>query len=511
LGTTSLGDAYTTANTVPNVLFEVVAGGGLAVALVPLLAGHLAVGHREQAGEIASGLATWTVTALMPVAVAVAVFAGPIAGLFLPGGQDSATRELAATLLVAFAPQIPMYGIGLVLSGTLQADRRFFWPAFAPLLSSVAVIGVLTVFARLVGGGDLDPEAVPGGAVQLLGWGTTAGVAVLTLPLAWPVARAGLRLRWTFRLPPGVARRALGLAGAGMGALLAQQVSVVVVMWLANTRGGVGALPTYSYAQAIYALPYAVLAIPLVTAAFPHLVAHADRSDLRAHRATAAATNRAVLVCGAMGAAALAAVAPAVERVFTGIDRSGAVIGLADALGWFAPGLIGFALMAQLSRVLYSLGRPRQAVAWSALGWLVVAAASAVAVLVWTGSGPDSPAALRGLGAGSTIGMTTAALGLGVALRRAAGPAVLAGLARTGSVAALAAVAGAAAGRWAASAVVGIGAGGPATAALAHAPGWSAAGAGVIGALVAVSIVVAALWLADRSSPVALVRQVAGR
>jgi putative peptidoglycan lipid II flippase len=510
VGSTALGDAYTAANTIPNVLFEVVAGGGLAVALVPLLAGSLASGRREQAARTASGLATWTLAVLVPLAVAVAVCADPIVSLLMSGPGDAATRHVAARLLVTFAPQIPLYGIGLVLAGTLQADRRFFWPACAPLLSSLTVIGVYGVFGQLTGSGHGDPAAVSEGAIAWLGWGTTAGVAVLTVPLIIPVIRGGLPLRPTFRVDPGIARRSLGLAGAGMGALIAQQVSVVAVMWLALARGGIGALPTYSYTQAIYVLPYAVLVIPLVTAAFPHVAAYADQSDDAALRATAAATGRAVGALAVLGAAVLIAAAPAVERVFSSIDLSGRVVGLAEALTWFAPGLVGFALVAHATRILYTVRRARVAVGWSAAGWLGVAVAGTVAVFAWTSHGPDSVGVLRGLGAGSSIGMTMAATGLVLALRRAVGAGAVAGLGRTLTGGVVAATLGAIAGR-AAAAAVAVRLGGPRRVpsvgadgllsgdGLAGVDAWAALAGGAVGAVVAAVIVGGAAVAADKS------------
>jgi putative peptidoglycan lipid II flippase len=507
IGSTALGDAYTAANTIPNVLFEVVAGGGLAVALVPLLAGPLASGRREDAARTASALGTWTMAVLVPVAVVVALLAEPIVGLFLSGPDEAATRQAAATLLATFAPQIPLYGIGLVLAGTLQADKRFFWPAAAPLLSSVTVIAVYWVFGQVTGPQRGDPAALSSGALAWLGWGTTAGVAVLTLPLLIPALRAGLRLRPTWRIDRQIARRALGLAAAGMGALVAQQVSVVVVMWLALARGGVGALPTYSYTQAIYVLPYAVLAIPLVTAAFPRLAEHGDRLDSHALASTAAVTGRAVGVAGLLGAAALIAVAPAVERVFSAIDLSGRVVGLAEALTWFAPGLVGFCLMAHTTRVLYTVGRPRLAVAWAGAGWLAVAAVSGLGVLVWTAGGPDSVGTMRGLGFGSTVGLTMAATGLIFAVRRAASPAAVAGLWRLLGLGVLAAAVGAVIGR-AAGAAVATGLGGNGLPAwnrlldpdvLGGVDPWTSLAGGVAGALVAAALVAAAAARADKT------------
>ena len=56
-------------------------------------------------------------------------------------------------MLRVFAPQLPLYGIGIVLTGVLQAHRRFAWPVIAPLLSSLTVIAVYLAFAAAEGRG----------------------------------------------------------------------------------------------------------------------------------------------------------------------------------------------------------------------------------------------------------------------------------------------------------------------------------------------------------------------
>jgi putative peptidoglycan lipid II flippase len=240
------------------------------------------------------------------------------------------------------------------------------------------------------------------------------------------MARAGVRLRPTYRFLPGTARKAAGLAGAGIGALLAQQVAVLTVVYLAGNRGGPGTLPTYHYAQAVYLLPYAVLAVPLATAAFPHLAHAAARKDHAALIEGTAGTTRAVFAVSALGAAVLVAAAPGVEQLFAAIDP-GTVDGLARTLTLFAPGLVGFGLMAHLQRVLYAAGRPKVAVGASALGWLVMAGVAAVLA---------GMPVLQALGLGSMVGMSVAGLGLVAGTGWAVGPGSLAGLART-AVAAL--------------------------------------------------------------------------
>ena len=484
VGAGEVGDAYASANIVPNVLFEVVAGGALASVAVPLLAGPLARGRRDDVDRIASALLGWTLAALVPLGVALALLARPVAEALLraDGGPQV---ELAASFLVLFSAQVPLYGVSVVLAGVLQAHRRFLWPALVPLLSSLVVIPVYLVHGRLVGA-DVDPTALDAGDVAWLGWGTTAGVVVLALPLLVPVHRAGVRLRPPLRFPPGVAARARALAGAGIGALLAQQASVLSVVAVANGEGSAGTYVVVTSMQAVYLLPYAVLAFPLATAAYPRLAERAATGDTAGFADLASATTRAVLAAAAVGAVALVAAAPAVEQAFAAI-AAGDMTGMADGLAVMALGLLGFALVLHLSRALYSLDRGRAAVVATAAGWAVVGLAAWGLGALWTGAAPDQPRTLLAVGAATALGMTVAGAGLLVGLARGAGRAAVAGVPRTLVVLLAAGAAAAWVGRLAVDGVLG------------------AAGTGLVGAVLAalaggvvvLLVLLAALRVAD--------------
>jgi putative peptidoglycan lipid II flippase len=484
VGADAFGNAYTSANTLPNVLFEVVAGGALAGAVVPLIAAPLARAMRRDVDRTASALLGWALAVLVPLAVAVALAARPLVGLFMQGRAD-AEVDVAATFLATFAPQIPLYGVGLVLTGVLQAQRRFLAAALAPVLNSAVVIAVFIAFGRLVPGTKDDPAAVADAAVALLGWGTTAGVAMMSLPLLWPVHRTGVRLRPTLTFPDGVASRARSLALAGIGALIAQQVSVLAALSMANAHGGRGTWPVFISTQAVYLLPYAVLAFPLATATLPRLAERAATGDTAGFAALTSRTTRAVLLVTGVGAAVLVAAAPAVEQVFVPIAE-GSVAGMGGGLTAMAPGLLGFALILHLSRALYSLHRGRTAVTATAAGWLVVGAATVLVVPALTDGGRDQVATLRGLGIASAVGMTVAGVGLVLGVVRAAGAPAVAGVARTAGVVTLGGAAGAWAGRLATTTI-----------------GYDSTGralvAGVVGALVVALAVIALAWALDRS------------
>jgi len=456
VGNGPVTESFNAANTLPNVLFEVAAGGALAGAVVPLLAGPLSRGTftsegiaegKEQASRSASALLGWTLVVLVPLAVLMALLARPIAGLLdLP---DPALTDLAARFLRVFAVQVPLYGLAVVLGGILQAHRRFFWPAFAPLVSSLVVIVVYAGFWAQAKPHQQDLTEISARALDWLAWGMTAGVAFLMLPLLVPVWRTGLRLRPTLRFPAGEGRRAARLAFAGVGALVAQQLSALVVLRVAAAAG---AYTVYLYAQQVYLLPYAVLAFPIATSAFPYFAEHVAAKRLDALRALVARTTHSLLLVTAVGVAALIAAAPLVEGVFD-LVVVGDADGLTEALTWMAPGLVGYALILHLSRVLYSVDHGRAAVITTAAGWVVLAIAAVVLpALTGVVDGPDGTRRVQDtltlLGVATTFGMAVAGLGLLLAVRRHLGRDALHGVWRILGVLAIAAAAGATAGRW---------------------------------------------------------------
>ncbi|MCF6475103.1 virulence factor MviN, partial [Nonomuraea sp. MG754425] len=402
VGTNCLGAAYMTANQIPNIIFEVVAGGALAGMVVPVLAGAADRGARERAGWIGSALLTWVLIVLVPVGALLALFAGPITGLLFGGAASGcdvgAVSAVAARMLVVFAPQVPLYGVAVVLYGVLQSHKRFTGPALAPLVSSIVVIVAYLLFVPL-SGDKSDPAELPGPAELALSLGTSLGVLALVLTVIGPVARLGLRWRPTLRFPDGVAGKVGRLALAGVAGLLAQQAAMIVVLVLSNKAIGDAAIVIYNYAWAIYLVPYAVLAVPIATSAFPRLAAQAG--DPEAFAALAARTTRAVVLVSGLAAGVLAAASGPGAAVFLAIKSEVPSGQLAAAIALFSPGLVGYGLMAHLTRVLYAAGRGRAVAVGTVAGWCVVMVAQIVFVFVLPGEWK-----IGGMALGMSVGMS---------------------------------------------------------------------------------------------------------
>ena len=345
-------------------------------------------------------------------------------------------------MLRVFAPQLPLYGVGIVLTGVLQAHRRFAWPVIAPLLSSVTVIAVYLGFTAVEG--QLATVAHVGrGGELLLSGGTTLGVVVLSLSLLIPLRRLRLPLRPGFRFPAEARARVGALAVAGVVTVAAQQIALMVA--LNQVSYGSKANPgIYTFAQTIYFLPWSVLAVPLAVAAYPTLATARAAGDERTYRETLAPAVRGVVLFSLLGAAALVGTAGPVAHFFFAPDVAGPA---AAAIAGFAPGLLGYGLFAVLTRALYARGETRSATVATAVGWLTV---PVLAVLL----GRLLPLADRVLAVAlaTSAGMLVLGALLIAAVLRTAGRAALAGVGRAGAAgllaAAVAGLGGAVTSRW---------------------------------------------------------------
>ena len=433
VGDTCLGDVYNAANALPNVLFEVVAGGVLAGVVVPVVARHAGAGRRDEAGRTVSALLTWTLLVLSGAAVAALLGAGAYARAYAKA-DCAGSADVLAALLVMFVPQVWFYGLAVVCAGVLQAHGRFLAAAAGPLVSSLVVISGYVLFARLAApGAPVDLARLDRPALLALGLGTTAGVVALSLCTAVPLVRTGLRLRPSLRFAAGDARVIASIAGAGVAGLVLQQVSVLVISWSAQRSPDPGALTRFTWANAVYLLPYAVLAAPLLQLVFPRLAAASERDHERDGEEVVGLLRTyapALVALAWLGAALLAATAVPVARVFVLGPGSGRTEALAGPVAAFAPAVVGFALLGLASRTLLAAHAALPAGITTAVAWgSVTVAALGLRVLV-----PTS-ALVTALAAAVSAGMALGAvLGWALLVRRLPSrvdgllPALLAGL-----------------------------------------------------------------------------------
>ena len=435
VGAGCLGTAYVTANQVPNLLYELVLGGALTSAMVPVLARAAARAGEDPAekarvGQITSALLTWSVIILVPLTLAIVAAAGPIASLLNPSNPNahcvhSQVVATTTTMLQVFAPQALLYGLSVVLYGLLQSYRRFVAPSLGPGISSLVLISSYLAFMHLDRG--LPLASMPATAELVLSAGTTLGIAVLVVVALLPTWRLHLRFRPGVRFPPGVGRRAGGLALVGFGELVAIDLANVVAIALANGRGKTGAIVLFNYGSQVFSTISAILAMAIVVSAFPVLSAREGPEFDR----TSAGSTRAVLLLSWLGTAVVVAIAiPAAHVLAKQPDQ---VSQLMWAFVMFAPGIAGTAVIANLSRVMFVIRRLKIAAVALVGSWAVVVVADVVlAELAPPGLVPAA------LALGNTIGQTVVAIPLVFVTRRICGPAAVQG-ARHAALAGLAA------------------------------------------------------------------------
>jgi putative peptidoglycan lipid II flippase len=330
-------------------------------------------------------------------------------------------------LLVIFAPQVFLYGVSVVLFGLLQAYRKFTGPALAPVIANLVLITTYLVFIPL--GGGLPFGRTPQVAELALGLGTTINVAALVLVPAVPAWRLKLKIRPRLKFPPGIAKRAGGLALVGVIELVAQDVLNVVVIAVANGHGDTGALVLVNYTQQVFNAVYGALAISIVTSVFPVLSA----SDGKTFDRTSAGSTRGVVLVSWLGTALTAAVALDAAHVLA--KQPDQVPQLITAFALTAPAVAGMGVVANLSRVMFVLGKLRAAaIALTAMSVVALALDASVPLLL------PPRFVVAAIAAATTIACTAVAIPTVRAVRRMRGPDAVAGLGRanlTGIVAAV--------------------------------------------------------------------------
>ena len=435
VGASCLGTAYVTANQVPDLLYQLILGGALSSAMIPVLARSAERAARDSAekawvGRVTSALLTWTFIIVVPLCLVIVATAGPIASLLNPSNPNAhcAHADVVAVtsdMLQVFAPQALLYGLSVVLYGLLQSYRRFAAPSIGPGISSLVLISCYLAFVPLNGGHSL--AQLPLTAELVLSVGTTLGIAALVVVAIPPIWRLHLRFRPVLRFPPGVARRAGGLALVGVIELIAIDIASVVSIELANGYGKTGAIVIFNYGSQVLGSLTAILAVSIVVSAFPVLSAR----DGPEFDKTCAGSTRGVLLMSWLGTAVMAGIAVPAAHVLA--KQPDQVPQLIEAFALFAPGIAGTAVIANLSRVMFVIGRLKVAAAATAGSWLVAIVAYLVLV-------PLVPAGLvvAALALGTTIGQTVVAIPLVFVTRKICGPAAVQG-ARHAALAGLAA------------------------------------------------------------------------
>ncbi|MBW3580583.1 MAG: hypothetical protein KY431_06055 [Actinobacteria bacterium] len=402
LGTTFLGNTFQSANTVPNVIFELFAAGTLQAVMIPSLVERFDRGDPAGAEHLAGSVLGLALAGLGALAVAGMLGAPWLMRALVAGVESAEVRaaevRLGTVLLWCFLPQVVLYAAGMVATAILQARGRFAAPVVAPIANNLVVVGMCGLFWVLLDGRrpGLDLSTAQ---TLVLGVGTSLGVLALSAIPVVAAIRSGTALRPRLDLGDPDVRRVLRLGGWAGCYTAGTQVLVAVMLVLANAvEGGVVA---YQVAFTVFLVPHALLALPVLTTLFPVLARHVGSGDVVAYARAVGAGLQVILFLALPAAVAMAALSQPLARLLLFGESRGDTAVVAATLVAFAPGLVGYGSFAFLTRALYALGDARR-VALVHLG-VVAGAAMAMAAAAGAVSAAGRVAALAAAHSGAYL------------------------------------------------------------------------------------------------------------
>lgn len=273
IGMSLLSSSYQVANNLPNMLYELVMGGMLVTAFLPVYMGVRREQGREASNEYVGNLLGILLLLLGGISVLGTVFAPGFIWTqsFLSG--DGGSMDTAAFMFRFFAIQILFYGLGSVFSGVLNAHRDYFWSTFAPVLNNVIVI------ASFMGFAPVSAQFGEQAGIILIAVGTTLGVFVQMACQIPALGKHGVHPHIHIDFKDPALRQTIAL---GIPTLLA-----TVCMFVSTSITNAAALvvqpetgpSVIAYARLWYTLPYALIAASLSTALYTELSHDAQEKD----------------------------------------------------------------------------------------------------------------------------------------------------------------------------------------------------------------------------------------
>ncbi|MEV6284542.1 murein biosynthesis integral membrane protein MurJ [Kribbella sp. NPDC051770] len=326
IGTALRGDIFTAANTIPNSLYILLAGGVFNTVLVPQLVRAIK-NHDDGGQDFTNRLLTFGFVVLAVVTVGCVLLAPAIAELYLPKELHDPSRAAEKANMIMFVrlclPQIFFYGAFVLVGQVLNARRRFGPMMWAPIANNIVACASIVVFLLVYRTGD-NPATYSTNEELLLGLGHTVGIAVQLLVLLPYLRASGHHYRPKF-----------GLRGTGLGHtaklglwtvlfVAVNQVTLVVVTQLAiagsasDDPGAKAGLFAYSTAMLIILVPHGIVTVSLATAAMPQMSSLAADGDVTEVARLSARSIRQTLAIVVPAAAAMVAFAHPIVSVIAG-------------------------------------------------------------------------------------------------------------------------------------------------------------------------------------------------
>lgn len=277
VGLTGLSDVYNTANTTPNIIYELMLGGILSATLLPSFVRSLKHDDHKAISAVLS-----ITTILLAALTLIMVLAAPlIMQIYSVTREDNPQEftEVGTHFVRIFMPQIFFYGLVAMATALLNAQHKFALPAYTPILNNMVVISILVALPHLFGHGvTIEMAAQNSTIVTYLGWGTTAGIMLSALSLVPSMLRSGIKLEFIPDWSHPEVRNVMRLSGWTLGYVIANQVALYIVSLIA--LGEEGWMTAYQTAFAFFVLPHGLLAMTIITTFMPKIAQDAASAHL---------------------------------------------------------------------------------------------------------------------------------------------------------------------------------------------------------------------------------------
>ena len=262
LGSTFLASSYQVANNLPNSLYELVVGGMLVTAFLPVYVSVRKKLGQEGANAYASNLLSLTLLFLSIAAVLCILFSAQLiyTQSFL---SDQAQMSTSVFFFQFFAIQIVFYGVGAIVSGLLNASRDYLWSSIAPAFNNLIVIVTFLAYAFIA-------PSNPTLALYIIAIGNPAGV-FLQMAIQIPaLKRNGVRIRFHIDWHDPALRETLQI-GVPAVIVMATSFGITSVQTAVAYHVASNGPTIIAYARLWFTLPYAFLAVPITTSMFTEL------------------------------------------------------------------------------------------------------------------------------------------------------------------------------------------------------------------------------------------------
>ncbi len=349
LGATFLSSSYQVANNLPNQLYELVMGGMLVTAFLPVYMQVKKKAGKRASDEYASNLFTLVILFLGVVAALCMIF--PQAIVYTQSFMtDQSDMGIAVLLFQFFAIQTVFYGASTILSGLLNANREYLWSSAAPIFNNLIVIATFIAYAVVA-------PASPETALYIIAVGNPAGVLLQVLVQIPALRRCGVRLRLKISFSDPWIRETLKL-GASALVITAFTFITVSVMNAASYVFADNGPSVIAYARLWYTLPYSFLAIPITTALFTELSdMHNSEDDEGVVRCILSGSRQILFLLGPFMLYLIVFAEPLVTLYHTGAFTEDKIGQIAQFLAALAVALPFYGLVTFFQKVFSSIRR----------------------------------------------------------------------------------------------------------------------------------------------------------